>query len=130
MSDWLTWQIVDSAFPTGGFAHSAGLESAWQQGEVEDLDALRAFLQSYIDQAGHAVMPLVNEVYRSPEELESVDAIAEAFLLNAVANRASRIQGRTLLATAGRIWPSPPLEGLQSRANATCAHMAPVSGAL
>ena len=37
MSDWLTWQVVDSAFPTGAFAHSFGLESAWQQGEVEDL---------------------------------------------------------------------------------------------
>jgi urease accessory protein len=130
MSDWLTWQIVDSAFPTGGFAHSAGLESAWQQGEVEDLDALRTFLRAYIDQAGHGVMPLVNEVYRSPERLESVDAIADAFLLNVVANRASRIQGRTLLATAGRIWPSAPLARLQARANVTCAHVAPVSGAL
>ena len=39
MSDWLTWQVVDSAFPTGAFAHSYGLEAAWQQGEVDGIGA-------------------------------------------------------------------------------------------
>src|ERR1700730_16201599 len=128
MSDWLTWQVVDSAFPTGAFAHSWGLEAAWQQGEVVDLDALRVFLEAAIQQAGYASLPLVNEAYRSPEQLEALDALAEAFLLNAVANRASRIQGRTLLGTAGRIWPSAAL-ALQTRAAAMCAHVAPLAGA-
>jgi urease accessory protein len=129
MSDWLTWQIVDSAFPTGVVAHSWGLEAAWQQGEVDGLDTLRAFLEASIQQAGYAALPLVNDAHRSPERLEAHDALAEAFLLNAVANRASRIQGRTLLGTAGRIWPSAALAALQTRAAATCAHIAPVSGA-
>ena len=128
MSDWLTWQIVDSAFPTGVFAHSWGLEAAWQQGEVNDLDALRIFLEASIQQAGHASLPLVNDAHRSPDQLEALDALADAFLLNAVANRASRIQGRTLLGTAGRIWPSATLAALQTRADATCAHVAPVAG--
>ena len=130
MSDWLTWQVVDSAFPTGVFAHSWGLEAAWQQGEVSDLDALRVFLEASIQQAGHASLPLMNDAYRSPEQLEALDALADAFLLNAVANRASRIQGRTLLGTAGRIWPSAALAALQQRADATCAHAAPLSGAV
>jgi urease accessory protein len=129
MSDWLTWQIVDSAFPTGVFAHSWGLEAAWQQGEVADLDTLRMFLEASIQQAGYGSLPLVNEAYRSPDELEALDALADAFLLNAIANRASRIQGRTLLRTAGRIWPSAELAALQERADATCAHVAPLSGA-
>ena len=54
MSDWLTWQVVDSAFPTGAFAHSWGLESAWQHGEIEGAPALEAFLEASIHQAGHA----------------------------------------------------------------------------
>jgi urease accessory protein len=130
MSEWLTWQVVDSAFPTGVFSHSWGLEAAWQHGEVADLDALRAFLDASVQQTGYAFLPLVNEAYRHPSELEALDALAEAFLINAVANRASRTQGRTLLATAGRVWPSAALSHLHARAGATCTHVAPVTGAV
>jgi urease accessory protein len=115
MSDWLTWQIVDSAFPTGTFAHSWGLEAAWQQGDVDDLPALRAFLDATIRQTARGVIPLVNAAYHAPERLAQLDALADAFLLNAVANAASRVQGRTLLATVGRIWPGAAIVDLQAR---------------
>ena len=128
VSDWLAWQIVDSAFPTGTFAHSWGLEAAWQQGEVRDLPALRDVLEASIRQTGYASLPLVNAAYRAPDRLEALDELAEAFLLNTVANRASRVQGRTLLATASRVWPCDALDALATRANATCAHVAPLSG--
>jgi urease accessory protein len=128
MSDWLTWQVVDSALPTGAFAHSNGLEAAWQHGEVADGEALQAFLRDAVQQAGYAALPLVNDAYRAPDRLEALDATADAFLVNVVANRASRIQGRTLVATASRVWPSPALTVLQTRAAATCAHLAPLSG--
>lgn len=128
MSDWLTWQVVDSAFPTGLFAHSWGLESAWQHGEIETPGDLRAFLDDAIVQAGRATLPFVNAGFDRPDTLEELDDLADAFLTNAVANRASRAQGRTLLATAVRVWPSPVLEALQARAAATHAHVAPLSG--
>ena len=129
ISPWLTWQLADSAFPTGLFAHSWGLESAWQQGEIPDGEALRRFVGEAVLQTAHAAMPLVNEAYASPDRLEALDAIAEAFLTNVVANRASRIQGRTLVATAARVWPSPELTHLDARARRSCAHVAPVTGA-
>ena len=128
MSDWLTWQVVDSAFPTGAFAHSFGLEAAWQHGEIRDAGDLRQFLRAALQQATFGSLPLVNAAYREPDRLEVFDARADAFLLNSVANRASRIQGRTLLATAARVWPSPDLARLSTRAARTCAHAAPLAG--
>jgi len=126
--DWLTWQIVDSAFPTGAFAHSYGLEAAWQHGEIGGPAELRGFLHASLLQAAHGVMPLVNAAYHAPQQLEALDRRADLFLLNTVANRASRIQGRTLLATIARVWPSSELTHVSRRAAATSAHVAPITG--
>src|ERR1044071_8777200 len=90
-SDWFAWQVVDSAFPAGAFAHSGGLESAWQQGEVATADDLWAFLVAFVQQAGHASLPLVNAAYRAPHRVADLDELADAFLLNVVANRARPI---------------------------------------
>ena len=128
MHDALVWQLVDSAFPTGAFAHSLGLESAWQHGEVVSRDDLRRFVEATILQTASGALPLVNAAHREPSRLPEWDALNDAFLTNAVANRASRQQGRTLLASASRIWPSPELGALQTQAHVLCAHAAPISG--
>ena len=128
MQDVLVWQLVDSAFPTGAFAHSLGLESAWQHGEVESRDDLQAFTEAAVLQAASGALPLVNAAYREPDRLAEWDALHDAFLTNAVANRASRVQGRTLVASAARIWPSPALARIQSAVASTCAHVAPLTG--
>ena len=111
----LTWQVVDSAFPTGGFAHSLGLEAAWQAGEVPDRDALVRFVRSALLQVGYGVLPLVTAAFRDPSRLDELDALTEAFLTNPVANRASRTQGRALVATAARVWPSSEMAALAAR---------------
>jgi urease accessory protein len=128
MSDWLAWQIVDSAFPTGAFAHSWGLEAAWQFGELDEPGALDQFVDASIQQVAYGTLPLVNAAYRNPTRLAVLDARADAFLTNAVANRASRIQGRTLVATASRIWPSETLDSIAATAKQTCAHVGPFTG--
>ena len=138
MHDALVWQLVDSAFPTGAFAHSLGLESAWQHGEVVSRDDLRRFVEATILQAASGALPLVNAAHREPARLAEWDALNDAFLTNAVANRASRQQGRTLLASASRIWPSSGLDGIQRRIASTpnsqlptpnlYAHAAPMTG--
>ena len=128
MSDWLAWQVVDSAFPVGVFAHSWGLEAAWQAGHVENGAALRRFLAETIQQTGWGSLPLMNAAYGRPERLEELDELNHAFLTNGVANRASRVQGRTLAATAARVWPSPAMNDLQGRVQGGRAHVAPLSG--
>ena len=128
MQDALVWQLVDSAFPTGAFAHSLGLESAWQHGEVVSRVDLRRFVEATILQTASGALPLVTAAHREPSRLPEWDALNDAFLTNAVANRASRQQGRTLLASASRIWPSPELAALQTQTQALCAHAAPITG--
>jgi urease accessory protein len=130
MFEWLTWQLVDSAFPAGLFAHSWGLESAWQHGEVTSLPQVRDFVDASILQAGYGVLPMLNAAFRQPEQLERLDGLADAFLTSPVANRASRVQGRTLLATTARVWPSATLAALTVRADTTHAHVSPLSGVL
>ena len=130
MHEGLVWQVADSAFPTGAFAHSFGLEAAWQHGEVRDVPELQRFLDASLCQAGHAALPFVTAAYRAPRQLEQLDALADAFLINPVANRASRVQGRTLAATAARVWPSARTRELSARGTTSCAHLAPLSGAV
>jgi urease accessory protein len=146
MQDVLVWQLVDSAFPTGAFAHSLGLESAWQHGEVASRDDVRRFVDATVLQAATGVLPLVNAAHCEPERLAEWDTLADAFLSNAVANRASRQQGRTLVASAARIFASSAIEALHARIASTPnvqrptsnhhggpvlnAHVAPMTGAV
>src|SRR5688572_4320557 len=127
---WILWQLSDSAFPTGGFAHSSGLEAAWQSGEVPDAEGVRRFAREAIGQAGRGALPLVTAAHRAPERLDALDALADAFLTNAVANRASRVQGRALASTCARVWPSAALTAIEARTRVLCGHYAPVAGAV
>ena len=104
---WLVWQLADSAFPTGGFAHSSGLEAAWQHGEVRNRSELKEWLAASLRQIACAVLPLVNVGHSEPERLEELDQICDAFTSNHVANRASRSQGKALLAAAERVFARP-----------------------
>src|SRR6187399_2779087 len=127
-SEWHVWQLADSQFPTGAFAHSFGLEAAHQHGEVRDGDELRVFLRASLLQAGYSIVPLVNASYRAPERFAHLDGLADVFLTNPVANRASRVQGRTFIATCARIWPGEALSTFERSARAGFAHLGPVTG--
>lgn len=128
-SDWLAWQLVDSAFPSGGFAHSNGLEAAWQVGEVRDPGALRRFLRDVLIQAGRGSLPWLTAAHRRPDRLPELDEDLDSFLTNPVANRASRVQGRAFVTTCARVWPSSSLTALDGRVRALRGHLAPVTGA-
>jgi urease accessory protein len=130
MSRPLEWQLIDSAFPSGGFAHSGGLEAAWQSGEVTTDAELQRFVADSLWQTGNVVLPLARAAHGGPHRLEELDAQCEAFLTNAVANRASRLQGRALLAACSRIWPTNDLAAIESRCRSLHGHLAPLAGAV
>jgi hypothetical protein len=50
---WAMLQLGDSALPTGAFAHSAGLEAAWQQGFVQNEGEFERFIHTATWQARH-----------------------------------------------------------------------------
>jgi len=119
--NWRLLQLADSAFPTGGFAHSGGLEAASQAGELD----LSRFARETIWQTAYGALPLLKAAYEDPAQLAIFDARAEAFLVNHVTNRASRTQGRAFLSTCSRVFPDVaiPTAGLK-------LHLAPLFGAV
>lgn len=138
-SPFLLYQIADSAFPTGGFAHSGGLEAASQLGALAGEGALDRFIIASLDQTGHGSLPLVRAAHAvagrsdAPFDLDAIgalDALAEASLTGHVGNRASRAQGRALIATAAASFDNPALAALRARlrAGGLHGHLAPVFG--
>jgi urease accessory protein len=128
--NWLIWQLADSAFPTGGFAHSAGLEAAVQWGEVTSANDLTAFTRSALTQIARSTIPIVCTACSDPIQYESLDRLTHALLTNHVANRASRAQGQAMLTAADRIFPSPDLAAMRQsvRTQRLHGHFAPVFG--
>ena len=130
--DWLICQISDSAFPAGGFAHSAGLEAAWQMGAVSAGASLEAYLRTQMVQTARAAIPYVAAAFREPGRVEEWDAACDAFLSNHVARRASAAQGQSFALAASRAFGGEGAAGLlrQIRSRAIVGHFAPVFGAI
>jgi urease accessory protein len=129
--DWLLWQLADSAFPMGGFAHSGGLEAACQHGEVRGSAELEAFLRASLAQLGRGMLPFMTATCRQPGKLAEFDQLCHTFLTNHVANRASRLQGRALFASATRIFGQARLGRVQGWTVCPASgHLATVFGVL
>jgi urease accessory protein len=128
--NFLVWQLIDSAFPSGGFAHSAGLEASLQHGHIGDSAGLHAFALQAIAQCGRSALPLVTAAYRVPDDLTELDTLADVFLSNPVANRASRAQGRALVISVTRAFPDVQIAPIAEtiRREGLAGHYAPLFG--
>ncbi len=106
LSSWTLWQLIDSAFPVGSFAHSGGLEAAVQLGEITGADDVLRFVRASIQQAASLQAPFVIRSVNAANDWIGLDRLFDAMLRNGVGNKASRQQGQALIATAGEVWPS------------------------
>lgn len=129
-NEWLFLQLADSAFPTGGFAHSGGLEAAWQLGEVRGRDDLEAYLADSLAQCGHALLPFLTATHAEPGRFVEWDRWCDATLSNHVANRASRALGQGLLTSAAAGFGREAITTLKAtvRNGRLPGHLAPITG--
>jgi urease accessory protein len=129
---YVVWQLIDSSFPAGGFAHSAGLEAAVQHGHVADGDGVHAFARQSLAQCGRSALPLVTAAHRRPDDLAELDRLSDVFLSNPIANRASRAQGRALVTAVAHSFPHVHVAPLEAgiRTERADGHYAPLFGAM
>ena len=120
-------QLADSAFPTGGFAHSAGLEALVQAGELQGVEQ---FVGELVDQLAHGSLPIVGAAHDEPARLAELDAFTRTTVWSHVAARASKNQGRALLDVAARSFGHEALVTARARLarNELEGHLAPVFG--
>jgi urease accessory protein len=97
-------QVTDSAFPTGGYAHSAGFEQIVQLGVVRDAATMAGYLRDHVwsalAQFELPVVRLSREAARRDDatELLALDEIVEATKGTRELREASRALGRRRLA--------------------------------
>jgi urease accessory protein len=127
VTSWIVLQLSDSAFPTGGFAHSAGLEAHIQAGELESVER---YARELVEQLTHGSLPIVAAVHDAPDRLDELDAFTRTTLWSHVAYRASHTQGRALLDVAARSFGHEALVAARVRRARPDldGHLAPVFG--
>jgi urease accessory protein len=127
MTSWLLLQLVDAAFPSGGFAHSAGVEPSLHLRGIGDLEP---FIDEVLWNTARSALPFVCRACEAPGELAELDALFDATCTSHVANRASRAQGRAFAGAASRIFERDDVLGIAEHARTGPAHHAPVFGAI
>ena len=126
--DWIVLQLSDSAFPTGAFVHSQGLEAASALGVAPDL---ASFFAQAMWQTGFGALPFVRAAAIAEMPIFAVCEEADAFLLNPVQNRASRALGRNSMRAAREAFARfDSVVALAAEVEGVVPHHAPLFGAL
>ena len=98
-------QISDSAFPTGAFAHSLGLEAFYDAGGLSGPEELEKVIKSHLAAAATSDCVALRASYAadSPEELARIDRLLSATKLTRELRSASEATGRRFLASVGAL---------------------------
>jgi urease accessory protein len=118
--------LADSRLPAGGHAHSGGAEEAVRLGTITGPEDLARFLRGRLATAGLVSAALSaaacelaaattdhlpgNETSDPAGRWRRLDAEADARTASPAQREASRVQGRLLIRSARRIWPSDVLD--------------------
>lgn len=131
---WSQWQLLDSILPTGGFAHSFGLEAAIQARLVSGPDDLKTFIIHLLENTGSLLLPFVFSTTTNPtlENWQKLDRILNATLTNEVGRKASVSQGSSLMRVAACVFTEIPslksMRDVSIGSGVVSFHHAPVFG--
>lgn len=114
MTSPLVLLLSDARFPSGGHAHSGGMEQACDCGLVTDLESLASFLRGRLLTAGVVAAHAAALVCSRPDSWLAVDAELDTRMAAPAARAVSRQQGAQLLRAARSVFPSPVLERVRA----------------
>jgi urease accessory protein len=130
-------QASDSFYPTGGYAHSFGLEGLVQEGVVTDRVTLREFLlEATLPSLARVDLPLAAHAWRAFAEpewtaVEQVSRLSSALRASRESRAASEAIGRQRAELAAALYPGTLApEFLRRGREGRWPHAAPVSAAL
>jgi urease accessory protein len=109
-------QFTDGLFPAGAYAHSFGLETAVQSGEVRDAGGVEAFVRAYLEgcaaptDAVAAACARRDTMNADPSSLLTLDETLDAMKAPSELREASRQMGRQTLRVANHLPAHPLLE--------------------
>jgi urease accessory protein len=105
--------LADQRLPSGGHAHSGGVEQAITDGVITDVATLATFLARRLRTAGlvpaaiAAATAAAAGTPDAPKAIATLDAETDARTPSPAQRAASRAQGRGLLRLARAAWPAP-----------------------
>ena len=113
------WHLTDSALPTGGFAHSAGMEVSVQSGEIDSPDTYGRWLHGYLRQASFSEALAVRfavelqqaalSVEEKQEHLHALDRLVHACQTPKQVRTSMNSMGKRMSRVAAIIAPEDPL---------------------
>ena len=99
--------LADGRLPSGGHAHSGGLEAQVSAGRVRDVRGLDAFLRGKLATTGLVNAAFAAAACRRPGAWASLDDGLDVRTPSPALRKASRAQGRALLRAGRAMWELP-----------------------
>jgi urease accessory protein len=104
--------LADGRLPSGGHAHSGGLEQAVVDGRVATVADVQLFCLGLLESSALTNAALAAVACAQAGHWDLLSAEWEVRTPSSAVRTAARAQGRALLRTARRVWPSATLETL------------------